>query len=64
MIIILNFQLHTKFDSLKRQHADDKKRLEDSKKALDQEMAEFQKRKTFTEQHSLSNSTLKHGKKK
>jgi len=57
-------ELHTKFDSLKRQHADDKKRLEDTKKQLEMEIAEFKQRKAFTEQQNSSTTTLSKHKKK
>ncbi|KAF6037301.1 SEPT6 [Bugula neritina] len=57
-------ELHNKFDSLKRQHADDRKRLEDSKKQLEMEMTEFQKKKAFADQqHSSSTTTLSKHKK-
>lgn len=57
-------ELHAKFDTLKRQHADDKKRLEDSRKALEQEIADFQRKKAFAEQANSSTTTLSKHKKK
>ena len=62
--IVSYFQLHNKFDTLKRQHADDKKRLEDTKKQLELEIAEFKQRKAFTEQQNSSTTTLSKHKKK
>ncbi|KAL4229813.1 Septin-6 [Mactra antiquata] len=51
--------LHSSFDSLKRQHADQKKKIEDSKKRLDDEMNLFNQRKA---QYQTQQATL--GKKK
>ena len=39
------FQLHAKFEALKKQHADDKKKLEDKKRSLDDQINNFHKRK-------------------
>lgn len=55
----LPFQLHASFDSLKRQHADQKKNIEDRKKRLDDEMNLFNQRKA---QYQSQQATL--GKKK
>lgn len=38
-------QLHDKFDKLKKMHLEEKKKLEDKKKALQDEMAAFDRRK-------------------
>ncbi|XP_013779075.1 septin-2-like [Limulus polyphemus] len=38
-------ELHTKFDSLKKQHAEEKKKLEEEKKRLEEEINTFNKRK-------------------
>jgi hypothetical protein len=39
------FQLHAKFEALKKQHADEKKKLEDKKRTLDDQINIFHKRK-------------------
>ena len=59
MALIATFQLHTSFDSLKRQHADQKKKIDDSRKRLEDETNLFQQRKA---QYQSQHSTL--GKKK
>ncbi|XP_013929354.1 PREDICTED: septin-6-like [Thamnophis sirtalis] len=43
------FQLHEKFDRLKKLHQDEKKKLEDKKKTLDDEVNAFKQRKTAAE---------------
>lgn len=45
----LSFQLHEKFDRLKKLHQDEKKKLEDKKKSLDDEVNAFKQRKTAAE---------------
>lgn len=58
-------ELHDKFVMLKKLHAEQKERVEDKKRSLDEEMKEFQRRKFSLEQarlHSLG--TLKSAKKK
>ncbi|CAF0777954.1 unnamed protein product [Brachionus calyciflorus] len=58
-------ELHEKFVMLKKQHAEQKERVEEKKRILDEEMKEFQRRKFSLEQsriHSLG--TLKSAKKK
>lgn len=45
----LPFQLHEKFDRLKKLHQDEKKKLEDKKKSLDDEVNAFKQRKTAAE---------------
>ncbi|XP_052793657.1 septin-11-like isoform X1 [Mya arenaria] len=52
-------ELHSSFDSLKRQHGDQKKKIEDSRKRLEDEMNLFNQRKA---QYQAQQSTL--GKKK
>ncbi|XP_046579438.1 septin-11-like isoform X3 [Haliotis rubra] len=52
-------ELHARFDSLKKQHADEKKKLEDRKKQLDDEMNVLQQKKA---QYQANQSTM--GKKK
>lgn len=45
----LPFQLHEKFDRLKKLHQDEKKKVEDKKKSLDDEVNAFKQRKTAAE---------------
>jgi septin 6/8/11 len=47
--VIVCLQLHARFDHLKRQHADEKKKIEDSRKRLEDEMNVFQQRKAAME---------------
>lgn len=54
--------LHSKFEYLKKQHADEKKKLEDKRKSLDDEMINFQKKKAAIAAQQQS-ATMK-GKKK
>lgn len=50
---------------LKKQHAEQKERVEEKKRMLDEEMKEFQRRKYAFEQNKmLSLGTLKSAKKK
>lgn len=46
------FQLHDRFDALKKKHAEEKKKLEDSKKRLEEEINSFNDRKITYQQHS------------
>ncbi|KAK8732156.1 hypothetical protein OTU49_007212 [Cherax quadricarinatus] len=57
-------ELYTKYDTLKREHAEEKKRYEDLKKRLDEEKAEFQKRKHQVATQQLTSHTLTLGKTK
>lgn len=58
-------ELHEKFVMLKKQHAEQKERVEEKKRMLDEEMKEFQRRKYMFEQNKmLSLGTLKSAKKK
>jgi len=41
-------QLQAKFEALKKQHGDDKKKLEDKRKLLEEQMANFEQRKIHT----------------
>jgi len=41
-------QLQAKFEALKRQHGDDKKKLEDKRRLLDEQMTNFEHRKVQT----------------
>lgn len=43
------WQLHEKFDRLKKLHQEEKKKLEDKKKSLDDEVNAFKQRKTAAE---------------
>lgn len=63
----MNFsdKLHEKFVMLKKQHAEQKERVEEKKRMLEEEMKEFQRRKLALEQSRLlSLGTLKNAKKK
>jgi len=55
-------ELYTKYDQLKREHAEEKKRYEDFKKKTDDEKTEFQKRKQQIANQQLSSNTLTLGK--
>lgn len=46
------FQLHDRFDALKKKHAEEKKKLEDSKRRLEDEINSFSDRKIAYQQHS------------
>ena len=41
-------QLQAKFEALKKQHGDDKKKLEDKKRLLEEQVATFEQRKVHT----------------
>jgi len=41
-------QLQAKFEALKRQHGDDKKKLEDKRRLLEEQMSSFEQRKIHT----------------
>ncbi|KAI5700670.1 hypothetical protein M8J75_001794 [Diaphorina citri] len=51
-------ELHAKFDKLKKDHADEKKRLEDARKKLEEDLLEFNRRKqqmaTMSGSHTLT----------
>lgn len=53
--------LHDKFDKLKKDHADEKRKLEEARKKLEDEFVEFNRRKT---QMATSHHTLTLGKNK
>jgi len=58
-------ELHEKFVILKKQHAEQKERVEEKKRLLDEDMKEFQRRKFALEQSKLLTAgTLKTAKKK
>lgn len=44
-------QLHNKFDKLKKDHMEEKKKLEESRKKLEDDILEFNRRKTQQPQH-------------
>lgn len=54
-------ELHAKFDKLKKDHAEEKRKLEESRKKLEEEFVEFNRRKT---QMVASHHTLTLGKSK
>jgi len=41
-------QLQAKFEALKKQHSDDKKKLEDKRRLLEEQVASFEQRKVQT----------------
>lgn len=57
-------QLHAKFDKLKKDHTEEKKKIEDSRKKLEDEVVEFNRRKSQYQQMSQSHHTLTLGKSK
>lgn len=60
-----NFQLHNKFDKLKKDHTEEKKKVEDQRKKFEEEMLEFNRRKQqFANQVASSHHTLTLGKSK
>ncbi|VDP69240.1 unnamed protein product [Schistosoma mattheei] len=52
-------QLQTKFESLKKTHAEEKKKLEEKKRFLEEEIAAFERRKQLAEQARQGNLTMK-----
>jgi septin 6/8/11 len=47
--------LHAKFEKLKKDHAEEKRKLEDARKKLEEEFVEFNRRKTqFSSGHTLT----------
>lgn len=56
-------ELHARFEALKKQHADDKKKLDESKRKLEEETNVFTQRKV-TMQTQAQQSTMGKGKKK
>jgi len=47
-VATLVVQLQAKFEALKKQHTDDKKKLEDKRRLLDEQMNSFEQRKVHT----------------
>lgn len=61
------FQLHSKFDKLKKDHSEEKRKLDDLRKTLEEDIIEFNRRKTqIAQQQALGSShhTLTLGKSK
>lgn len=58
------FQLHAKFDKLKKDHTEEKKKIEDNRKKMEDEIIEFNRRKAQYQQMGTSHHTLTLGKKK
>lgn len=56
--------LHAKFDKLKKDHTEEKKKIEDSRKKLEDEIVEFNRRKSQYQQMGQSHHTLTLGKSK
>ncbi|XP_050300473.1 septin-2 isoform X2 [Anthonomus grandis grandis] len=57
-------ELHAKFDKLKKDHTDEKKKIEEARKKLEDEMVEFNRRKSqYQQMGSSSHHTLTLGKK-
>lgn len=52
--------MHAKFDKLKKDHAEEKRKLEDARKKLEEDFVEFSRRKA---QMTASHHTLTLGKK-
>ncbi|XP_073999636.1 septin 2 [Rhodnius prolixus] len=57
-------ELHAKFDKLRHDHSEEKRKLEESRKKLEDEIVEFNRRKTQFSQGSTSHHTLTLGKSK
>lgn len=58
------FQLHAKFEKLKKDHTEERKRTEEGRKKLEDEIVEFNRRKTQYQQMAQSHHTLTLGKSK
>lgn len=59
-----HFQLHGKFDKLKKEHTGEKQKLEDCRKKLEDEIIEFNRRKQQILTQNTSHHTLTLGKSK
>jgi septin 6/8/11 len=47
--------LHAKFEKLKKDHAEEKRKLEEARKKLEEEFVEYNRRKTqFSSAHTLT----------
>lgn len=64
LITDVTFQLHAKFDKLKKDHTDEKKKIEEARKKLEDEIVEFNRRKVQYQQMATSHHTLTLGKNK
>lgn len=53
-------ELHSKFDMLKKQHAEEKKKLEEEKKRLEEEINNFSKRKAALQQQQTQSQYQSH----
>lgn len=58
--VLVALQLHAKFDKLKKDHAEEKRKLEEARKKLEEEFMEFNLRKN---KMAASHHTLTLGKK-
>lgn len=47
----VSFQLHAKFEKLKKDHSEEKRKLEDARKKLEEEFVEFNRRKAQMATH-------------
>lgn len=65
LCLLIFLQLHSKFDKLKKDHTEEKKKLEDSRKKLEDDIMEFNRRKAqFAQQPQHHTLTLGKSKKK
>lgn len=62
--MFVGLQLHAKFDKLKKDHTEEKKKIEESRKKLEDEIVEFNRRKAQYQQMGTSHHTLTLGKSK
>ena len=53
------FQFQAKFETVKKQHAEEKKKVEDRKRMLEDEISAFERRKSLTDQAKAGNLTMK-----
>lgn len=58
------FQLHAKFEKLKKDHTEERKKTEESRKKLEDDIVEFNRRKSQYQQMAQSHHTLTLGKSK
>lgn len=61
---ILNFQLHNKFDALTKEAEEDKKKLEERRRKLEDDMSGFNRGKAQFLSQSQSHNILSFGKSK
>ncbi len=55
----LPFQVQAKFEAIKKQHAEERKKLDEKRRILSEEMAAFERRKQLAEQAKQGNLTMK-----